>query len=151
MGRHMAKQCALVVVIVLAVAACAVGAPAGGVQRRKVSATDARQLVWEALPSHAQHLPKLSIEGGQDSAYPGFFVFSVMWAGTPNGSVMYGSYAVDESTGDVFDPVSECVEISTPALRKLQTRIRSRIGLSESDYRTLKGNGPMCADKKSPG
>ena len=138
----MVTYCSAVVLAVCAVAACASGA-----QRRKVSAAEAKQLVWEALPPSARHLPKLSIEGGLDSAYPGFIVFSVMREGQPNDSVMYGSYAVDEATGDVFDPVSECAEISTAALRKLQTRMHARIGLPEADYRMLKGKGPMCAEK----
>lgn len=124
-------------------------ASAFGVHRRKVSVQEARQLVWQALSSKAKHLPEVSLDGGSDSNYRGFYVFSVMWAGAPNGSAVYGSYAVDEFTGDVFDAVSECDEISTPALRTLQARIRSRIGLSDSAYRKIKGNGPLCMQSDS--
>jgi len=116
--------------------------PAG--EHRTLSLEEAKKLVLEALPRKARSLPKLSLEGGLDSAYPGFYIFSAMWAGPPDGSVVIGSYAVDSSTGDVFDPASECTEISTPALRKLQEKLRSRIGLSDSAYQKIKGRGPMC-------
>jgi hypothetical protein len=114
-------------------------------RHRSVSLEEAKKLVFEALPKKARRLPSLSLEGrGLSSAYPGFYVISVMWAGPPNGSSVYGNYAVDSSTGDVFDAVSECAEISTPSLRQLQASIRSRIGLSESEYHKIKSKGPLC-------
>jgi hypothetical protein len=113
-------------------------------RHRSVSVEEAKNLVFEALPKKARHLPSLSLEGGLDPAYPGFYVISVMWAGAPNGSCVYGNYAVDSSTGDVFDAVSECAEISTPSLRKLQAKIRSLIGLSDSEYHKIRSKGPLC-------
>ena len=116
-----------------------------GAEHRSVSPQEAKALALEALPEDARHLPKLSLEGGDlGRTYPGFYVFSIIWAATPNGSAMYGSYAVDASTGDVFDAVSECTEISSPSLRKLQSKIRSQIHLSEAEYRKLRSKGPLC-------
>jgi hypothetical protein len=141
----MTKRSVIYVVLILTLAS----ASSFGIHRRKVLVQEAKQLVWQALPEKAKYLQQVSLEGGPDSNYPGFYVFSVTWAGAPNGSAVYGNYAVDESTGDVFDAVSECNEISTPSLRTLQVRIRSRISLSDSDYRKIKGNGPMCMQGNS--
>lgn len=124
-------------------------ADTNAIGHRRVSVGEAKNLVLEALPRKARHLPSLSLEGGLDPAYPGFYVISVMWAGAPDGSVVYGNYAVDASTGDVFDAVSECTEISTPSLRKLQAEIRSRIGLSDSEYHKIKSEGPLCQQNVS--
>ncbi len=113
-------------------------------RHRSVSSEEAKKLVFEALPKKARRLPSLSLEGGLDRENPEFYFFSVMWAGAPNGSCVYGSYAVDASSGDVFDPVLECTEISTPSLRKLQAKIRSRIGLLAPEYHKFKTKGPLC-------
>jgi hypothetical protein len=115
-------------------------------RRRSVSVEEAKTLVFEALPDKARRLPKLSVEGGLDPGYPGFYIFSVMWEGASNGSVVYGSYAVELSTGDVFDPMTECTEISTTGLGKLQAKVRARIGLSDAEYHKVKSKGPMCAE-----
>lgn len=111
-------------------------------QRRKVSVDEAEKLVLEALPLKTRHLPKFGLE-----RYPeekGYYFFSAMWAGEPNGSVIIGHYAVDPSTGDVWSATEECKEESTPALRKLQAKVRLRIGLSDSEYHKIKRKGPLC-------
>jgi hypothetical protein len=58
--------------------------------------------------------------------------------------VVIGNYAVDPSTGDVWSATSSCDELSTHALRRLQTKIRARIGLSDAEYKRIKSKGPLC-------
>jgi hypothetical protein len=109
----------------------------------RVSVEEAKKLVLAALPSSAKQLPKFGLEGGRDPDSAGFYVFMAYWAGAPNGSVVIGHYAVDASTADVWNAVMACEELSTPALRKLQARVRSRIGLSDAEYRKRKRRCPL--------
>lgn len=113
-------------------------------QQPLISYNDARHLVLASLPSSSRHLPKLGIDVQIDTQYPRFYIASVTWAGAPNGSVVVGSYEVDRYTGDVWDAVQECHEESTPALHRLQAKIREQIGMSSSDYQKVKKKGPMC-------
>lgn len=110
---------------------------------RRVSVDEAKDLVLAALPAKAKQLPKFGLEGGVDPTYPHFYIFMAYWEGAPNGSMVIGHYAVDYSTADVWDAVMACEELSTPALQKMQMKIRSRIGLSKSDYHKIKGTCPL--------
>ena len=108
-----------------------------------VTADEAKSLILAALPSKAKYLPKFGLDGGIDQRSPRFYVFSADWD-NPGGSVVYGHYAVDTLTGDVWDAVMSCDELSTPALRRLQARVRSRIGLAGAKYKRIKSKGPLC-------
>ena len=110
---------------------------------RQVTVVQARQLVLAALPARTKHLPKFGLEGGLDSRDPRFYIFTAYWAGAPNGSMVIGNYAVDASTADVWNAPAACVEMSTPALRKVQQQVRSRIGMSPSQYRKQKRRCPL--------
>ena len=111
---------------------------------RAVSVDEAATLVSAALPSKLRHLPKFGLEEYQDGHSPKFYFFTAYWAGAPNGSMVIGNYAVDSSTGDVWNAVTECDEQSTPALRKLQRTLRARIGLTDAEYKRIKSKGPLC-------
>ena len=110
---------------------------------RFVSAEDAKKLVLAALPSKTKQSSKFELEGGDDPAYPHFYVYQALWAGTPNGSVVVGIYAVDKETADVWNAPAACVEMSTPALHRLKTKIRLGIGLSPAEYRKKKRRCPL--------
>ena len=110
---------------------------------RLVTVVEARQLVLAALPARTKHLPKFGLEGGLDSRDARFYIFTAYWAGAPNGSMVIGNYAVDASTADVWNAPAACVEMSTPALRKVQQQVRSRIGMSPSQYRKQKRRCPL--------
>ncbi len=109
-----------------------------------VSMEEAKELVFKALPLKMRRLPKFSLDGGLDSDHPGFYFIAAMWEGFPNGSAVIGHYAVDASTGDVFSATVSCDEMSNHAIRKLQAKIRKRIGLSDAEYHKIKGKGPLC-------
>lgn len=55
-----------------------------------------------------------------------------------------GFYVIDPRTGDMWDGVSECGEITSPEIRRLQRRYRLQLGISASAYRRIKRRGPMC-------
>lgn len=112
---------------------------------RMVSVDEAKSLVIAATPPKTRKLPKFEVDLENEGVPVGeYYTLDAVWAGLPDGSMMIGSYAVDPLTGDVFDTAIECDELSTPELRKLQARIRSQIGLSDSEYHKIKKKGPLC-------
>jgi hypothetical protein len=118
--------------------------------RQRVSVDEAKDLVLAALPAKTKRLPRFGLEGGVDPTYPHFYIFMAYWEGAPNGSMVIGHYAVDFSTADVWNAVMACEELSTAALQKMQMKIRSRIGLSNSDYRKIKGTCPLETKTTTP-
>jgi len=100
--------------------------------------------VAAALPAETRSLRGFELDLLPDERFPNFYIFLAAWAGPPNGSLVIGHYAVDKSTGDVWNATSECEELSTPALQSLQRKIRRRIGVSNSEYRQIKRKGPLC-------
>jgi hypothetical protein len=128
-------------VIIVAILAPSIAHSAN--QPRVVSVDEAKNLVLEALPPKTRHLPKFGLDQYKDKYFPQFYFFSATWAGAPNGSSVIGNYAVDSSTGDVWS-ATECEEESTPELRKLQAKVRLRLGLSDSEYHKIKRKGPVC-------
>jgi hypothetical protein len=110
----------------------------------RLSANQEKQLVMAALPLKLKQLPAFELEPYVDPSSHRFDFFQATWAGTPNGSVIVGHYAVDPKTGDVFDAVVGCSELSTPALRKLQDKDRAQLGLSDARYHKIRSNGPLC-------
>jgi hypothetical protein len=109
-----------------------------------ISKRDAVRLIMASLPPKARKLPQLGLDVRLDEQNRRYYTVDVTWAGLPDGSAVYGSYYVDRETGDVWNAVVECTQIDTAALRKLQAAIRTRIGLSESDYQKQKQKGPLC-------
>jgi len=55
-----------------------------------------------------------------------------------------GFYVVDARTGDMWDGVSECGEITSPEIRHLQHQFRRKRHLSPAKYARIKRRGPMC-------
>lgn len=80
----------------------------------------------------------------QDPNTTKFLFFTVTWAGTPNGSVVVGNYAVDPHTGDVFSATIGREEVKNKSLEALQRRVRATLHLSDAEYQKLKTKGPLC-------
>lgn len=53
-------------------------------------------------------------------------------------------YVIDPATGDMWDGVSECGAVTSPAIRRLQAQLRGRIGLSSARHAQIRRRGPMC-------
>ena len=116
-------------------------------EQRRLSVAQEKQLVTAAIPAKLKRLPAFQIDDVyHDPNSQRFDFFQALWTGLPNGSVVVGSYAVDPATGDVFDAVSSCNELSTASLRKLQVRIRLQLGLTNSRYHKIKTKGPLCEE-----
>ena len=133
--------------VFLFAALCAANASAVDLPGRTITADQARELVLASLSPKQRQLPSLGIEppyNSQDSSK--FLFFTVTWAGTPNGSVIVGNYAVDPHTGDVFSATIGCKEEKNKNLQVLQARIRAGLHLSQSEYLRLKTKGPLCED-----
>ena len=113
-------------------------------ETRTVSKVEAEALVRTALPEKLKRLPKFGMEISQDKNFARFYTALVYWEGEPNGSVMVGNYDIDQETGDVWDAVTSCDEMNTRALRRLQKTIRKEIGLSDSEFKSVKSKGPLC-------
>jgi len=111
----------------------------------KLTVDQAKELVMAALTPKQRRLPKLGAEpyDAPDSSSK-FLFFTVTWAGTPNGSVVVGNYAVDPNIGDVFSATIGCYEAKNTALQKIQARVRASLLLSAAEYRRLKTKGPLC-------
>ncbi len=110
---------------------------------RLVSRVEAEHLVLALLPTSTKQLPQFGLNRYYDPDFPRFYFFSVMWAGRPGGSAVIGHYAVDSLTGDVWNAVG-CFEESNASLKKLQSRVRVRMGLSQSVYGKIKSRQPPC-------
>jgi hypothetical protein len=123
---------------------CGALANAGDLTEHKVTLEQARTLIIEALTPQQRHLPKIEVEQYASPSPSRFLFFTVTWAGTTNGSVVVGNYAVDPFTGDVWSAVTSCEEETNRGLRLLQARLRSALHLSQSQYRQLKTKGPLC-------
>ena len=112
----------------------------GSDQTRNLTEAEARQLAIHALPPDARKLPKLRLDVMTGLGAPGFYWFEAT-AAVPNGSPVLGHFAVNEATGDVWDPVW-CKKISLPDLKPLQRTMRKRIGISGKDVRRLSEVAP---------
>ena len=132
--------------VLLLASLCAANASAVDQPERKITADQARALVLASLNPEQRRLPSLGADPYKDPNTSKFLFFTVSWAGTPNGSVVVGNYAVDAHTGDVFSATVGCEEEKNKNLRALQTRIRASLHLSQSEYQRLKTKGPLCEE-----
>src|ERR1700693_2088501 len=80
---------------VLLASLCAANASALDPPDRKLTVDQARALVLASLTPEQKRLPSLGAESFDDPNTSKFLFFTVYWAGTPNGSVVVGNYAVD--------------------------------------------------------
>lgn len=117
-------------VLIFAVSLCA---PQfyGAEQSRTLTVSEARQLATMALTPSARKLPRLSVDVYKGFGTPGFSWFEAT-AASPNASPVLGHFAVNETNGDVWDPVL-CKKLSSPDLVKLQKALRRKTHLSKEE------------------
>jgi hypothetical protein len=126
----------LLIVALSASSVCAAGP-------NKIDLAQARTLVMASLTSKERRLPSLAVDPYDDPNSKFFFV-TVTWAGTTNGSVVVGNYAVDPYTGDVFSATIACHEEKNKHLEALQRQVRATLHLTPAEYQKLKAKGPLC-------
>jgi hypothetical protein len=113
---------------------------------RKITIAEAKELVTKAVESSRgksrgfffEQTPEAPYEFEVRSDKPTAFTYPLI-----------GHFAVDPSTGDVWDAIV-CREYTSQPLRKLQQTIRKRIGLTAEEYQKLKKPGPMCPGLLAP-
>ena len=116
---------------------------ATGQSPKKIDLDQAKALVIASLTSKERRLPSLAVDPSDDPTSKFIFV-TVTWAGTPNGSVVIGNYAVDPYTGDVFSATVACHEEKNKHLEAPQRKVRATLHLTQAEYQKLKTKGPLC-------
>ena len=103
---------------------------------------EAHSVLEAYIPDATKHLPGYGLDdfAGYD---PGRFYFIEVNWDNPGGSVVWGSFAVDKTTGDLWSAVI-CEKYSSRRIRAMQQEIRKRIGLSDAMYKQIKRSGPIC-------
>jgi hypothetical protein len=112
-------------------------------QPGELTLEEARSIVGASLSEATRRLPGLSLEDFSDAKTPNFYFIEVVW-NNPNGSVVWGNYYVDKSTGDLWSAVMECDRITSSRIRALQHDVRRKIGLTDEEYRKIKRPEPLC-------
>ena len=131
--------------LVLLAALYVTNAGAADQAEHKVTTDQGRMLVLASLTPQQKRLPSIEANpyGNSNSK---FLFYTVTWAGTQNGSVVVGNYAVDPQTGDVFSATMECYEEKNRNLTALQKRVRAALHLTEAEYQKFKSKGPLCEE-----
>jgi hypothetical protein len=110
--------------------------------KRNLTEAEVRELATMALPRFARMFPKLRLDSyGGYPGRPGFYWFDATASVPNNASPVLGHFAVNQTTGDVWDPVA-CKKLTSPDLTNLQRRMRNRIHLSDQDLRRLSQAAP---------
>lgn len=117
-------------------------AAAGTNQSRKLTLAEARDLARLALAPSARTLPDLRFDPYQGyQGRPGFYWFEITASVPDDVSPILGHYAVNQATGDVWEPV-QCKQVTSSDLSALPRRIRKRIALADQDLRRLSKMAP---------
>lgn len=114
----------------------------GSVQTRKLTQAEAQELARAALSQNARAFRDIRFDSY--SGYPGrlgFYWFEVTGSVPDNASPILGHFAVNQATGDVWNPVS-CRKLASPDLVRLQSKMRKRIHLSDRDLDRLSREAP---------
>lgn len=84
-----------------------------------------------------------------DSEFQDFYFIHAEWDSPSGKHVPIGHFAVERTTGDVWDWV-KCGQFNSASLAAAQQALRKRIGLSEQDYLRIKKRGPFCEPNEQP-
>lgn len=78
-----------------------------------------------------------------DAEFQGFYFIHAEWDSPSSKSAAIGHFAVERTTGDVWDWVV-CGEFNSPSLSAAQQALRKKIGLSDEEYKKIRKQGPFC-------
>jgi hypothetical protein len=111
-------------------------------QTRQLTVQQAHRILEAYIPEATKHLPgyELDDSAGYDPAR--FYFIEVIWD-NPRGSVVWGNYVVDKTTGDLWSAVI-CQKYSSKRINAVQQEIRKEIGLTNAAYKHIRRPGPMC-------
>src|SRR5215472_1692577 len=104
----------------------------GHARTRNLSVEEARRLAIEALYPTERSAPGLDVQLAQASHISGFYRFEITWDNPTPGSVVIGSFAVNETTGDVWE-LALCKQRRSGGLTRLKQSLRKAIGLTAAE------------------
>ena len=108
---------------------------------RDLTEKEAKELVALALDPAATTLPNFGLDTYEGPNAASFYFFEATANLGANKSPIIGHYAVNRSTGDVWEAVV-CRRINSDALKNLQEIVRKRIQLSREELRRLGYKSP---------
>lgn len=112
-----------------------------------ITVEDGRQLIYHSLRAEGFTSHALRSDSYADPSFPGFYFYDVFYGFNPNGSSTVGIYAVEKTTGEVWDGAT-CAHYTSPVLQKTQQDLRRRIGLTDQEKRRSEKPGPYCSEKQ---
>lgn len=135
----------------LIIAMLALCAPARSAPPRVITVNEAQDLVRALLK--ADGWTKLRgfvlYQALFDAEFQDFYFIHAEWENKPKGHIPIGHFAVERTTGDVWDWV-KCGRFVSPSLTEAQKDLRARIGLSDTEYDQIKKPGPFCEPGEQP-
>jgi len=84
-----------------------------------------------------------------DAEYQDFYFIHAEWDSPSGRHAAIGHFAVERTTGDVWDWV-KCGRFNSSSLTDAQQTLRKRIGLSDSEYQQIRKPGPFCEPGENP-
>lgn len=84
-----------------------------------------------------------------DAEFQDFYFIHAEWDSRKGKATAIGHYAVERTTGDVWDWVI-CGQFNSPSLSAAQQALRKRIGLTEAEYQKIRKPGPFCEPDAKP-
>ena len=111
-------------------------------QPRQLTVQQAHSILEAYLPDTTKKLPGYGLDDFAGYDPEKFYFIEVTWD-NPVGSVVWGNYAVDKATGDLWSAVI-CEKYSSKRTRVVQQEIRKEIGLANRAYKQIKRPGPIC-------
>jgi hypothetical protein len=109
---------------------------------RELTIEEAHSILTAWIPDATQRLPGYELDDFTINDPPWFYFIEVIWD-NPRGSVVWGNYAVDRATGDLWTAVI-CERITSRRVRAAQRQVWKELGLTKAEYRKIKRPGPMC-------
>jgi uncharacterized protein YggL (DUF469 family) len=107
---------------------------------QKMTVEEASKLVNEVARVHNAGA---EVSKRRDAYDSDFFYFEII---VPNqvASPVVGHFAVNPWTGDVWNP-GLCERVTSPSLKKMQRRVRTKLHISEKEYQKLRQRKPICS------
>jgi hypothetical protein len=135
-------------VLILAALLCETGR---GGARRAISVNEASELVRALLkPDGWTKLHGFVLyQALFDAEFQDFYFIHAEWDSPKMRHAAIGHFAVERSTGEVWDWV-KCGEFNSPSLQEAQQVVRKRIGLTDADYQKIRKMGPFCEPGEKP-
>jgi len=126
-------------------------APLHSAPRRPITVAEAQELVRALLrPDGWTKLRGFVLyQALFDAEFQGFYFIHAEWDSPKGRHAAIGHFAVERTTGEVWDWV-KCGRFTSPSLTAAQQTLRKRIGLSDSDYQQIQKPGPFCEPNEKP-